>query len=139
MLNQISIILVGFFLVLIGLTVIILLAISPKAAKEVKSMMANSGNSTKSKASGLSMIMQELSTATNMGRIEELLDKIRAELKSAEGLSGVAQQRQTKTIQKWLEEFSPELHIDDIKDSGVSQQVQFDNETKNFRLMIAKK
>ncbi len=139
MINQVNIILVMFFLLLILIGVAILIIISPKAIGEVVSSTKNINFGFGAKEKGLSSIMEELARTTDRRKIDELLDKIRAEVKSSEDLDGsVALQRQTDTVKAWLAEFSPELHIEDIKKTKKSQQVTYDKKTGNFKLTIIK-
>lgn len=141
MLAHINMFIVLFFSGLILSTVVILLLVTPKAAKDVQKMVANRrGNSLGGKDKGISGLMEELSRTRDMQRIKEIQESIWDEVEKMQNeTSNKVQLRKVDIIKKWLDAFSADQHIIDLKKKGISQQVQFDNDKKDFKLMILKK
>ncbi len=137
MLNQINMIIVFFFLGLIIVSFIILLAISPKAVQDVK---LGSLKPDYDIEKGISAFMEELSRTRNIDRIKDITSKISEIIKEQDSTNkSQVQIRKTKIIKQWLSAFSMPDHIRDLKDRGISRQVQFDGKTKDFKLVILKK
>ncbi|MGL5956362.1 MAG: hypothetical protein ACRC0X_07155 [Brevinema sp.] len=141
MIDQINLFIVVLFLVLMGGGVFMLLLISPGVAKETKAFVIAQAKERDMKMGekGLSTLMEELSRTQERERIGEIKRKIIDEIIKLESkTSSKVQLRQVDIIKKWLESFSIDEHIQDLKTDGVSHQVQFDKKKQDFKLVISK-
>lgn len=128
--------------IIIGAAVVLLL-VTPKAAKDVKKIVDQ--RKAKSKMDnrpdkGMTSLMEEMLYTRDLDALERLVNKLYNEIEKIESQTdSKVQLRKTEIIKKWLDAFSPEQHAIDLKKKGVSQQIEFDNSKKDFKLTILKK
>ncbi len=142
MVAQLNVFIVVFFIVFLALSAIGLVAISPGIAKDVKRAKIAKANNTRitSKEQTMSSLMEELSRCRDRSRVEQLTGMILENIHETEQLTKSSiQMRQAEKIRTWLNQFDISQHINDLRTSGVSQQVQFDTEKKDFKLLIVKR
>lgn len=126
------IILTGFII----LCIIILIAISPKAARDYKEYAARLKNTKKVElGDSLTAMLERLSSCTRRETIDELIEKIKEEAKKTSAGRG-EQAQHSQTVLQWISFFDVERHISDLKKEKVSSQIRYDAERKDFKLLI---
>lgn len=139
MVLQLSYGLVIILSVFIILCVVLLITISPKAARDYKEFAARLKNTKKVElAEGLTAMLERLSTCTSRTTIEELIEKIKEEAKKTSSGKG-EQSRHSQTVLQWLAFFDVERHISDLKKDKESVQIRYDADRKDFKLLITAK
>ena len=144
MIEQINFSIVIIFAGIIIVSILVLLCTTPAALKEYKQKLATNKrtntHSSKHEGTGLTVYMEELSRCSNVDRIHALKQNISQTIAEMESENaGPLQLRKSKSVKKWLENFSIDLHIKDLKASNISQQIEFNVRKKDFKLMIVKK
>lgn len=139
MVLQLSYGLVIILSVFIILCVVLLITISPKAARDYKEFAARLKNTKKVELNeGLTAMLERLSTCTSRTTIEELIEKIKEEARKTSSGKG-EQSRHSQTVLQWLAFFDVERHISDLKKDKESVQIRYDADRKDFKLLITAK
>lgn len=121
------------------LCVVLLITISPKAARDYKEFAARLKKTKKVELNeGLTAMLERLSTCTSRTTIEELIEKIKEEAKKTSSGKG-EQSRHSQTVLQWLAFFDVERHISDLKRDKESVQIRYDADRKDFKLLITAK
>lgn len=137
MVAQISMSIVMFFVIIIIISVITLLGITPSAIKEYKTQIANQKIINFSPKESLSVFMEELSSCSNSDRVQELLKKISetaTNTYTADPDSPSA--KNARAVLIWLDSFSVGRHIDDLKKLKYSSQIRYDKKKQDFKLVL---
>ena len=142
MIDQINFSIVLIFVSIIIGCVLLLLLATPGVIREYKQIAVNKKlgiGSPNSMNTGLTIYMEELSRCTNIDRIKVLKQEIAKTTTEIENQStNKIHLHQTISVKKWLEHFSINQHLKDLKTLKISQQIQFDSAKKDFKLMIVK-
>ena len=144
MIEQINFSIVIIFAGIILASILVLLCVTPGAFKEYKQKLTTKKrfdkHTSKSESTGLTMYMEELSRCSDIDRIRVLKKGIAKTITEMENEStGPLQSRKSDSVKRWLENFSVDLHIKDLRADGISQQIEFNVRKKVFKLMIVKK
>ena len=109
MIAHVSITVVLFFSIMIALSLIVLLYVTPGAVKEYKVHRASKQRSGSNKET-LSSYMEEIAVCKKPERIEELMALIRRSADVMQTDRGT-QTKYAKNILKWLDSFNIDIHI----------------------------
>ena len=136
MIAHVSITVVLFFSIMIALSLIVLLYVTPGAVKEYKAHRASKQRSGSNKET-LSSYMEEIAVCKKPERIEELMALIRRSADVMQTDRGT-QTKYAKNILKWLDSFNIDIHIKDLEQTKRSNQIFFDKKRQDFQLIIIK-
>ncbi|MGL4366998.1 MAG: hypothetical protein ACRCTQ_01770 [Brevinemataceae bacterium] len=129
-----------FFISVICLSFCFLVLVTPNAFKAFRTLIiSNITISSSVSQRSLTKLLSELSRCQDRDKLEHIVKEIRQKAEIILQNVSEKERRKANSVILWLDKFSIERHLKDLKSLRLASQIRYDNLKKDFRLIINSK